>query len=105
MLFTESQHSWGGKGPAEPTQPDPYSSRVPQRRLHRAASRRVVNVPREGDATAFPGSLSQRSITLRVKRFFLIFSWNFPWCSLCPLSLVLSPGTTEKNLAPSYLKR
>jgi len=46
------------------------------------------------------GNLFQCSVTLRGKKFFLTFRWNFLCCSLCPSSLVLSLGTTEKSLAP-----
>jgi len=42
----------------------------------------------------------QCSVTLKVKKFFLVFRWNFLCFSLCPLPLVLSLGTTEKSLAP-----
>jgi len=38
---------------------------------------------------------------VRVKKFFLMFRRNFLCCSLCPLPLVLSLGTTEKSLVPS----
>jgi len=48
-----------------------------------------------------PGSLFQCSVTLRGKKFFLMFRRNFLCFSLCPLPLVLSLGTTEKSLAPS----
>ena len=64
-------------------------------------SRRVCSISREGDSTTSLGSLGQGSITLRVKKFFLMFSWNFLCFSLCPLPLVLPLGTTEKSLAPS----
>ena len=40
--------------------------------------------------TASLGSLGQGSVTLRGKKFFLIFSWNFLCFSLCPLPL--APG-------------
>ena len=63
-------------------------------------SRRVWNISREGDSTASLGSLFQGSVTLRGKKFFLMFSWNFLCLSLCPLPLVLSLGTTEKSLGP-----
>ena len=63
-------------------------------------SRRILNISREGDSTASLGSLFQCSVTLRGKKFFLMFSWNFLCFSLCPLPLVLSVGTTEKSLAP-----
>ena len=76
-------------------------SRVTYSRLHRTASRRVLNISREGDSTTSLGSLFQCSVTLRVKKFFLMFRWNILSFSLCPLPLVLSLGTTEKSLAPS----
>ena len=65
-------------------------SRVTYSRLHRTASRRVLNISREGDSTTSLGSLFQCSITLRVKKFFLTFSWSFLCFSLCLLPLVLS---------------
>ena len=88
-----------GTSVGHPAQPS-CQSRVTQSRLHRTASRRSLNISREGDSTTSLGSLSQGSITLTVK-FFLVFSWNFLCFSLCPLPLVLSLGTTEKSLAPS----
>ncbi|KAK2540579.1 hypothetical protein Q9966_004304 [Columba livia] len=45
----------------------------------------------------------QCSITLTVKKCFLMFRGNVPCFSLCPLPLVLSLYTTEKSLAPSSL--
>ena len=81
--------------------PGPYWSRVTQSRLHRTLSRRVLNISREGESTTPLGNLFQSSVTLRGKKFFLMFSWNFLCFSLCPLPLVLSLGTTEKSLAPS----
>jgi len=47
------------------------------------------------------GSLFQCFITLRGKKFFVMFRSNFLCFSLRPLPLVLSLGTTEKSLAPS----
>jgi len=65
-------------------------------------SRRVLNISREGESTASLGSLFQCFVTLRVRKFFLMFRCNFLCFSLCPLPLVLSLGTTEKSLAPSF---
>ena len=81
--------------------PTPCRSRVTQSRLHRTLSRRVLSISREGDSTTSLGSLRQGSVTLRVKKFFLMFRRNFLCFSSCPLPLVLSLGTTEKSLAPS----
>ena len=47
--------------------PTPCPSRVTQSRLHSTASRRVLNISREGDSPTL-GSLFQGSIILRVKR-------------------------------------
>ena len=46
------------------------------------------------------GNLFQSFVTFRVKKFFLMFRWNFLCFNLCLLSLVLSLGTTEESLAP-----
>jgi len=40
------------------------------------------------------------SVPLTVKKFFLIFTWNFLHSGVFPFPLVLSLGTTEKSLAP-----
>lgn len=42
----------------------------------------------------------QCSVTLRVRKLFLIFRCNFLCFSLCLLCLVLSLGTAGENLAP-----
>ena len=76
-------------------------SRVTYSRLHRTLSRWVLNISREGDSTTSLDSLFQCSVTLRGKKFFLMFRRNFLCFSLCPLPLVLWLGTTEKSLAPS----
>ena len=77
-------------------------SRVTYSRLHRTASRRVLNISREVDSATSLGSLFLCSVTLRGKRFFLMFSWNFLCFILCPLPLVLLLGTTEKSFALSF---
>ena len=53
--------------------PTPCPSRVTQSRLHSTASRRGWNISREGDSTTSLGSLGQGSVTLRGKKFFLVF--------------------------------
>jgi len=63
-------------------------------------SRWLLSISREGDSTTSLGSLFQCSVTLRGKKFFLMFRWNFLFFSLCPLPLVLLLGTTEKSLVP-----
>jgi len=80
-----------------PVQPS-CRSRVTQSRLHRTSSRWVLSISRGGDSTTSLGSLFQCSVTLRGKKFFLMFRRNFPCFILCPLPLVLSLGTTENSL-------
>ena len=77
----------------------PCQGRVTYSRPQRTLSRRVFS--REGDSTTSLGSLFQGSVTLRGKKFFLMFRRNFLCFSLCTLPLVLLLGTTEKSLAPS----
>jgi len=81
----------------------PCWSRVTYSRLHRTLSRQVLNISKEGDSTTSLGNLFQCSVTLRGKKFFLMFRGNFLCFSLCPLSLLLLLGTTEKSLAPSSI--
>jgi len=44
-----------------------------------------LNISIEGDSTTSLGSLFQYSVTLRGKKFFLMFRRNFLCLSLCPL--------------------
>ena len=60
-------------------------------------SRRRWNISREGDSTASLGSLGQGSITLRGKKFFLGFSWNF-LCIQEPGGMELPPDTGEVSV-------
>ena len=83
--------------------PTPCWSRVTQSRLHRTLSRRVWNISREGDSTTSLGRLFQSSVTLRGKKFFLMFRRNFLCFSLCPLPLVLSLGTKYIYTSPSII--
>ena len=66
-----------GTSVGHPAQPP--AGAVTYSRLHRTLSRQVLNISREGDSTTSLGSLGQGSITLRGKKFFLMFSWS----SLC----------------------
>jgi len=86
---------WGSPSPT------PCRSRITQSRLQRTSSGQGLSISREGDSTSPLGSLGQGSVTLTVKRLFLLFRWNFLCFSLCPLPLVLLLGTTEKSLTPS----
>jgi len=64
-------------------------------------SREVLNICREEDSTTPLDSLFEDSVTLRVKKIFLLLRWNYLCFSLCLMPLVLLLGTTEKSLAPS----
>lgn len=64
--------------------------------------RLVLNVSAEGDSMAALCSLLQYSVTLTVRSFLLIFRWNLMCFSLCPLSLAMSLGSSEKSLCPSF---
>jgi len=66
----------------------PCRSKVTYSRLHRTLSRWVLNMSREGDSTSSLGSLFQCSVTLRGKKFFLMFRWNF----LCFSYGIVIPG-------------
>jgi len=57
--------------------PPPRRSRVTYSRLHRTTYRRVLNMSRGGDSKISLGNLFQCSVTLRVKKFFLMFRRNF----------------------------
>jgi len=86
---------WGSSGPT-PLPKQGHLQQVPQDCVQAGLEylqRRRIHNPL--------GSLFQGSVTIQVKKFFLVFRWNFLCFSLCPLPLVLSLGTTEKSLAPS----
>ena len=98
---SESQNGRGWKGPLGSPSPTPCPRRVTHSRLHSTASRRGWNISREGDSTASLGSLGRGSVTLRGKKFFLIFSWSFLCFSLCPLPLVLASANRDDLLGHS----
>ena len=81
----------------------PCSCRDTWSRLLRTMFRQLLNISKDGDRTTSLGNLCQSSITLTVKRGFLMFRWSLLCFNLCPLPLGLSLGTTEKSLAPSSL--
>ena len=85
-----------GTSGGHPVQP-PCPSRVTQSRLHRTLSRRDLNISREADFTTSRGSLGQGSVTLRGKKFFLMFRRNFLCLSLCPLPLRPQTGLHQSG--------
>lgn len=75
-------------------------SRLNYSRLLKTSPSWGLNVSKDGDSIT---SLGKCSVILTVKNIFLMFKRNFLSVSLCPLSPVLSQGSTEKTLAPSSL--
>jgi len=68
-------HSRGvGRGSSSAS---PLLKQVPYHKLHRQASRWVLNTSINGDPTTSLGNLLQSSITLTIKKFFCLFVWNF----------------------------
>ena len=63
----------------------------------------LLSMPKGGDSTASQGNLFQSLTILTVQKYFLVFKWICRYLNLCPLTLLLSPGTTENSLAPSSL--
>ena len=100
-VLTETQKYRGRKGPLEIIQSNPLLKQVPCSRLHGKASRWVLSISREGAPATSQSSLFQCSVTLTVKKLFLMLRWNFLCSILCSLHFVLPLGNTVKNLALS----
>jgi len=62
------------------------------------------SICKNGDCTTSLGNLCQRSVTLTVQKYFMMFRGNFLCFSLGLFPLVLSLGTTEKSLAQPSLQ-
>ena len=80
--ITESQNGRGWKGPLWVTQPNPLPKQGHPQQAAQDHIQGGLNISREGDSTASLGSLGQGSVTLRGKKFFLVFSWSFLCCRL-----------------------
>ena len=86
----ESQDGGGWQGPLWVTQSNPLPK---QGHPQQAAQHRVqagLEFSREGDSTTSLGSLFQGSVTLGVKKFFLMFRRNFLCFSLLFLCYLFS---------------
>ena len=79
------------------------SSRTTWSQLPRTISRWLLNVSKDGNPTIAVGNLCQCSVTLTVKKCFLIFRKNISFISLSSLPLVVSLGTTGKRFSQSSL--
>jgi len=90
-MATESQNGRGWKGPLWVIWSNP-PAKAGSPRAGSTAPRPggVLNISREGESTTSLGSLGQGFVTLRGKKFFLVFRWNF-LCSSCPLSCHWAP--------------
>lgn len=74
---TESQDDRGGK---EPLVLPPFNPSAKAHCLEQVAQESIqagFDISREGDSTTNLGSLFQGSVTFKVKKFFLMFRWNF----------------------------
>lgn len=78
--------------------PPPAQIRVQQNRLLRALSDWILGVSNDGKSTVSLGSLLQRLTSLTVKKFCLMFKWNFLCFSFCLWLLVLLLGTAKSAL-------
>lgn len=83
-------------------QPNTCPSRDTQSRVPRTTSGWVLEVSKE-ETPQHLSSLHWCSITHTVTKYFLKFRQHLLCSSLCPLSLVLSLGNTEKSLSLSSL--
>ena len=72
-VFTESQNCRIWQGPMEIIKSNPLLAQVPCSKSHRKTYRWILNISIEGGFPASLGSLSQCSVTLIVKNFFLMF--------------------------------
>ena len=91
----------GLKGTSKALSSTPLLKQVPYNRLHRQASRWVLNISIEGGSTTSLGSLFLCSNTHSVKKFFHRFVWNSLYSNFRPLRLILLQHTTEESLASS----
>ena len=78
-------------------QVQPPAKAVNQSRLHKKASRWVLNISVEGDSTTSLGNLLQCSVTLTEKKFFCTFVFSFLRPTFRSLLLLFSLHT-EKSL-------
>lgn len=98
---TESQNCRVWKGPLGIIKSNTLLKQFPYSSLHRKASSSVLNISREADSMISLGSLFQCSVTLTVKKFFLLLLCNILCHIFCPLPLVLSLHITENSLTSS----
>ena len=71
------------------------SSRANQSRVPRLVFRWLLEISKE-EALKFLGSLRQCLVIHVAQKCFLVFTWNLPCSSLCPLLLFLTLGTAEE---------
>ena len=71
------------------------SSRANQSRVPRLVFRWLLEISKE-ETLKFLGSLRQCLVIHVAQKCFLVFTWNLPCSSLCPLLLFLTLGTAEE---------
>jgi len=82
--------SWNGRGWKRPLliESSPIVKQVPYSRLHRKTFRWILNLSK-GEYTVSMDGLFQHSVTLTVKKFFLMCIWNSLCSGFCPLPFAL----------------
>lgn len=98
-----SQAGWSWRAPLEITCPDPCLEQgqplqVSEDWVHRRWTPKPVH-SKGKDYIASMGNLLQRSITLALKRFIFLSTWNSMHSNFCRLLPILSLGTTDESLA------
>ena len=77
------------------------SSRANQSRVPRLVFRWLLEISKE-ETLKFLGSLRQCLVIHVAQKCFLVFTWNLPCSSLCPLPLFLTLGTAEECTPLSF---
>lgn len=87
-MFEVGKHLWRSSNSTS------LLNRVTYSILPRIVSRWLFNISREADSATSIGNLCQFSVSIRVKKFFLMFRWNFLCCSLYLLPYHWTPLRT-----------
>ena len=99
--ITESQGLEENSGD-HPEGSSPSAKKVSYSRLHREVYRQVLNIWKEGDSITTLGSLVQCSVTLKIKKTFLMFYGNSFVPVFCPLSLFCWKGPGDIHYSFIY---
>lgn len=91
-------------GPTGSTCSNSCSSRDTQSRVSQTIPRQLLKIHKKKTPQPLRGNLCQCSVSHTAQKSFPVFRGNLLGSCLCPLHLVLTMGTTEKSLAPSFLQ-